>query len=29
MTFEIAGGRITALGAYLTRGEALEAIEAG
>jgi ketosteroid isomerase-like protein len=29
MTFEILDGRITRLGAYLTREEALEAIEAG
>jgi hypothetical protein len=29
MTFELAGGRITRLAAYLTRNEALEAIEAG
>lgn len=29
MTFEIAAGRITRLGAYLTREEALEAIAAG
>jgi ketosteroid isomerase-like protein len=29
MTFEIAGGRITRLAAYLTRNEAMEAVEAG
>ena len=29
MAFEVVGGRITVLGAYLTREEALEAIDAG
>jgi ketosteroid isomerase-like protein len=29
MTFEVGGGRITQLGAYLTREEALRAIESG
>jgi ketosteroid isomerase-like protein len=29
MTFEVRSGRITRLGAYLTRDEALAAIEAG